>query len=263
MSGAGEYLNVRALRGRTARSDPMHSVGQRAQQMSPFKPPAPWVRRLGGSGMLLAAAIVLVAGCSRGGDADDAIPATMTPDQRQTQGSETPSMSPPPGTEAVFTPAPTPSPESPSYLPLAPPSPSPSSRVPTPVVSLGQLRGTIPIAPSFVSTPAPTARIVPTAMPTATYRPLAASPTATPVKQSDTPPTATAIPPTVSTQTVAYSPTPLKTLSYAKPDPRYAVILHVTDPEAQRWFLDKLGTIWFIDGTADVDDIPTGHEKII
>ena len=43
----------------------------------------------------------------------------------------------------------------------------------------------------------------------------------------------------------------------------YAAIVHTSDPTTQQWFLDTLGTKWFLDWTSNVDVIPSGHEKII
>ncbi|MDA0989038.1 MAG: glycosyl hydrolase [Chloroflexi bacterium] len=47
------------------------------------------------------------------------------------------------------------------------------------------------------------------------------------------------------------------------PDEHYAAIVHTSDPVAQQWFLDTLGTKWFLDWNSNVDVIPNGHEKII
>ena len=46
-------------------------------------------------------------------------------------------------------------------------------------------------------------------------------------------------------------------------DDRYGVIIHTTGRDAQRHFLDALRTEWFIDGSSGVNDIPSGHKKLL
>ena len=47
------------------------------------------------------------------------------------------------------------------------------------------------------------------------------------------------------------------------PDDHYAAIAHTANPVRQQWFLDTLGTNWFLDFTSRVEIIPTGHKKLI
>jgi hypothetical protein len=44
-------------------------------------------------------------------------------------------------------------------------------------------------------------------------------------------------------------------------DEHYAVVVHTSDPARQQWFLDTLGTRWFLDYTAGADVIQDGHDK--
>jgi hypothetical protein len=47
------------------------------------------------------------------------------------------------------------------------------------------------------------------------------------------------------------------------PDNRYAVIVHTPDVTEQQWFLDTLGTEWFLDYSSSLSAVPAGHEKLI
>ncbi|MBM4406687.1 MAG: hypothetical protein FJ039_11025 [Chloroflexi bacterium] len=61
------------------------------------------------------------------------------------------------------------------------------------------------------------------------------------------------------TPTTIPTPTPTQT---PQADDRYGVILHTSNPAEQQYFLDTLGTKWFIDFTASPVAIP-GHQKVL
>lgn len=187
--------------------------------------------------VLLALVLALVAGCSRCGSVD------VT-----SQETTAPSTGGPPASAGLLEPSPTGTPQLPPYLPIPGLSPGPGEGRPTPVITEGRARGTIPLPPEIV-------RRVP-APPTEVARPEAGTGTSVPadVVRRRTP---TPVPPQATAR-------PERRASTGEPDPRYAVTLHTAEPEAQEWFLENLGTEWFIDGTYDsVDRVPSGHDKVI
>ena len=146
----------------------------------------------------------------------------------------------------------------PPYLPVPGRSPLPTTTRPTPVVTLGQARGTIPIPRDLITrTLTPTIGTTPAAIPTQTpERPTLQTgprrPTPTPRRPTPTPRPAPTARPEIT-----------RPVPSGEPDPRYAVTLHRAEPEAQAWFLETLGIEWFIDGRQEVDGIPPGHKKVI
>jgi hypothetical protein len=97
----------------------------------------------------------------------------------------------------------------------------------------------------------PTTASVPTIEPTTSARPKSTS-------SPNPEPTVRPIP------TSTHTPIPTSTFTpIQEPDDRHGVIVHTGDPVVQQWFLDFLGTEWFLDWSDRVDIIPSGHQKVI
>ncbi|MBF8267710.1 MAG: Glycosyl hydrolase catalytic core protein, partial [Dehalococcoidia bacterium] len=168
--------------------------------------------------------------------------------------SPTPTLTPVPNPTPTSTPPPSSTPTSdvsPAATPTATATPSlTSTPTPTPTTP-----GTPPPTdtPAATSTPSPTATLTPIPNPTPTSTPPPSStPTATP----------TPMPPPSSTPTPTPTPTTTST-PVPQPDEHYGVTVHTGNTAKQKWFLDTLGTRWFLDWTDNVDAIPAGHEKVI
>ena len=160
--------------------------------------------------------------------------------------------SPPPSPSASADLSPTPTNEAPPTA-LARPTPTPSSTSVATLPTTQSATVTLQPSPTPATNPSPTAGTspVPSAIPTPT-------PSSTPTHTPLPPPT----PIPTSTSTDPPSSTPTSTSIPVDAD-LYGVILHTLDPAEQQWFMDIVGTNWFLDWTSTVEDLPNGHEKPI